>query len=332
MVSMTPKTEIRKSWVFCLIFFMGTLLYSANGELIALYTFDDADNPDADSSGQGNDISGTVGTAPTWGSDIGFGGSGAYDFAGGTLTVPVDINASVMPDMTWGAWVRTNNTDPGLRKVMGHDNGGWDRTIGLDNRNGQFRYTSFTGIGRPVVGDLPGPDSTEDWTFLAASYDSADGSVSVYVDVDASSIDDELIKVTEPANWNNGQGTFAIGGLRPDNTAEAWDGSIDNVFVYEGILTDEEMKDLRDRAAIAGEDLRITNVIRNPDNSFTLTWTSNPNAGTTYTVLFSQNLSDPLEFWGDDDDSVESGGETTTHTTGIFEGVGKLFLIVKKND
>ena len=300
--------------------------------LLAFYTFDDSNNPFADSSGNGNDLIEGSGSLPNWGADIGFKGSGAHDFLGGNLVSPIDINASVMPDMTWGAWVRTNNTDPGLRKVMGHDNGGWDRTIGLDSRNGQFRYTSFTGFGRPVVGDLPGPESSEDWTFLAASYDSADGSVSVYVDVDASSIDDELVKVTEPANWNTGQGTFAIGGLRPDNTAEAWDGTIDNVFVYEGILTDEEMKDLRDRAAIADEDLRITKVIRNPDNSFTLTWTSNPNAGTTYTVLFSQNLSVPLEFWGDDDDSVASGGETTTHTTGIFEGVRKLFLIVKKND
>ncbi len=182
-------------------FLANFFLYSANGELIALYTFDDADNPGADSSGQGNDISGTVGTAPTWASDIGFGGSGAYDFAGGTLTVPVDINASVMPDMTWGAWVRTDNTNPGLRKVMGHDNGGWDRTIGLDSRNGQFRYTSFTGFGRPVVGDLPGPESTEDWTFLAASYDSADGSVTVYVDLDASTADDELVTVTENASY-----------------------------------------------------------------------------------------------------------------------------------
>ena len=234
--------------------------------------------------------------------------------------------------MSWGAWVRTNNTDPGLRKVMGHDNGGWDRTLGLDSRNGQFRYTSFTGFGRPVVGDLPGPANTEDWTFLAANYNSKDSTVSVYVDLDASTIDDDLVKVTEPARWNNGQDTFAIGGLRPDNTAELWDGAIDNVFVYEGILTDEEMKDLRDRAAIAGEVLRITEVVRNSDNSFTLTWTSNPNAGTTYTVLFSQNLNEPLEFWGDDDDSVATEGETTTHTTGIFEAVDKLFLIVKKND
>ena len=323
---------MRKRWLLSLIFFAGALVHSAQAELIAFYTFNDAEAPFADSSGQGNDISGTVGAVPTWGSDVGFGDTGAYDFAGGTLTAPADINASAIPDMTWGAWVRTDNTNPGLRKIMGHDNGAWDRTLGLDNRNGQFRYTSFTGFGRPVVGDLPGPANTEDWTFVAANYDSEDSTVSVYVDVDASSIDDDLVKVTEPTRWNTGQATFAIGGLRPDNTAELWDGAIDNVFVYEGILTDEEMKDLRDRAAIAGEVLRITEVVRNPDNSITLTWTSNPNAGTTYTVLFSQDLSDPLEFWGDDDDSVASGGETTTHTTGIFEAVDKLFLIVKKNE
>ncbi|MEE3176350.1 MAG: LamG-like jellyroll fold domain-containing protein, partial [Verrucomicrobiota bacterium] len=300
--------------------------------LLAFYTFDDPNDPFADSSGNGNDLAQGNGVAPSWGADIGFKGSGAHDFSGGTLVSPIDINAGPLPDMAWGAWVRTNNTSPGLRKIMGHDNGAWDRTLGLDSRNGQFRYTSFTGFGRPVVGNLPGPANTEDWTFVAANYDSEDSTVSVYVDVDASSIDDDLVKVTEPTRWNTGQATFAIGGLRPDNTAELWDGAIDNVFVYEGILTDEEMKDLRDRAAIAGEVLRITEVVRNPDNSITLTWTSNPNAGTTYTVLFSQDLSDPLEFWGDDDDSVASGGETTTHTTGIFEAVDKLFLIVKKNE
>jgi hypothetical protein len=300
--------------------------------LLAFYTFDDPNNPFADSSGNGNDLAQGNGVEPSWGADIGFKGSGAHDFTGGTLLSPIDINAGTLPDMSWGAWVRTNNTEPGLRKVMGHDNGAWDRTLGLDSRNGQFRYTSFTGIGRPVVGDLPGPENTEDWTFLAANYDSKDSTVSVYVDLDASTIDDDLVKVTEPARWNTGQDSFAIGGIRPDNTTELWDGAIDNVFVYEGILTDEEMKDLRDRAAIVGEVLRITEVVRNPDNSFTLTWTSNPNAGTTYTVLFSQDLSEPLEFWGDDDDSVASGGETTTHTTGIFEAVDKLFLIVKKNE
>ena len=251
MICIPPKTEMRKGFLLPLIFFAGAWVHSAQAELIAFYTFDDEGDPFADSSGQGNDISGTVGVEPTWGSDIGFDDTGAYDFSGGTLTVPIDINAGLIPDMTWGAWVRTDNTSPGLRKIMGHDNGGWDRTIGLDSRNGQFRYTSFTGFGRPVVGDLPGPENTEDWTFIAASYDSAAGTVSVYVDLDASTADDELVAVTETARWNSGQGSFAIGGLRPDNTAELWDGAIDNVFVYNEALSTEQITALRNNFQIS---------------------------------------------------------------------------------
>jgi len=270
--------------LFCLL---AILRYSASGELIALYSFDDAENPGADSSGQGNDISGTGGAAPTWGSDIGFNDTGAYDFAGGTLTAPVDINAGAIPDMTWGAWVRTNNTSPGQRKIMGHDNGAWDRTIGLDSRNGQFRYTSFTGFGRPVVGDLPGPESTEDWTFIAASYDSAAGTVSVYVDVDASSTDDELVAVTEEARWNNGQGTFAIGGLRPDNTTELWDGAIDNVFVYNQVLSPEEIAALR------------TNLWSSSDPDF-------DDDGLTDAQEYASQASDPTKADSDDDGLSDS--------------------------
>ncbi|NIP94391.1 MAG: LamG domain-containing protein, partial [Akkermansiaceae bacterium] len=91
--------------------------------------------------------------------------------AGGSrLIVPINVNPGTLPRMTWGAWVRTDNTGSGLRKVMGHDNGGWDRTIGMDNRNGPIRYTSFVGNRRPVVGP-PGPANTTDWTFFAATYD-----------------------------------------------------------------------------------------------------------------------------------------------------------------
>lgn len=43
---------------------------------------------------------------------------------------------------------------------MGHDDGGWDRAIGLDNRGGPFRYSAFTGNG-PGPAELPGPTSTE---------------------------------------------------------------------------------------------------------------------------------------------------------------------------
>jgi hypothetical protein len=128
---------------------------------------------------------------------------------------------------------------------MGHDNAGWDRTIGLDNREGAFRYSSFTGFQRPVVGTLPGPDNLTDWTFLAASYDQDAQIVTVYVDIDSSTTTDPLVAVTEVGNFNLGWPTFSIGNLRPDNTAEGWAGSIDNAFIFQGFLNEAQMTAIR---------------------------------------------------------------------------------------
>ena len=80
---------------------------------------------------------------------------------------------------------------------MGGGNGGWDRTIGLDNREGDFRYTAFVGNAPPVAG-TPGPESTDDWTFLAATFDEPNDEVIVYVDTDVSSLDDDLVAVAGP--------------------------------------------------------------------------------------------------------------------------------------
>ena len=160
--------------------------------------------------------------------------------------MPIEVNTAALPQMTWGAWVRTDSLVPGLRKVMGHDNGGWDRTIGLDIRNESFRYTSFTGFQRPIEGS-PGPVSTNDWTFLAATYDQDAQSVTVYVDLDVSTTNDALVAVTETGNFNVGWQTFAIGSIRPDLDNEGWNGVIDNAFIYEGILTTRQLHILRDR-------------------------------------------------------------------------------------
>lgn len=233
--------------------FLGALLLifqSACAELLAFYSFDDQAEPLADSSGNNRDLTGTAGTDPVWGATTGFDGTGAYDFSGDRLIGPIDVNPVAMSGMTWGAWVRTDDLSSGLRKIMGHDNGGWDRTIGLDNRNGSFRYTSFTGIGRPVVG-APGPANTTDWTFVAAAYDQAAGTVTVYLDLDAATTDEALESFTEDATFGSGFATFAIGGIRPDNESEAWDGAIDNVFIYDEVLDLAAITELRDAFGIA---------------------------------------------------------------------------------
>lgn len=214
-------------------------------ELIGYYPFEVTDHPMCDLSGHGNNITGSAGTNPQWSATAGFLGTGAYRFVDDRLLVPIDINPSEMPQMTWGAWVRTDTLTSHLRKIMGHDNGGWDRAIGLDFRTGGLRYTSFTGVGRPVVG-TPRPRSVQDWTFFAASYDQEAEQVTVYVDLDASTTDDDLVVVQERAFFGSGWNTFSIGSIRPDSSSEAWRGVIDNVFIYDEVLPAAEVRKLRD--------------------------------------------------------------------------------------
>ncbi|MDA0814604.1 MAG: hypothetical protein O3C21_19690, partial [Verrucomicrobia bacterium] len=217
-----------------------------SAELIGFYSFDDAANPQADASSSGNDLS-TGGTPPVYEGDGGITG-GAYRFnATGSLVVPININPGEKPQLTLGAWVKTDTLDPGLRKIMGSDDGGWDRTIGLDTREPDFtfRYTSFTGDGPPVEG-TPGPESVDDWSFVAAVYDEGTAEVTVYVDPNASTTDDGLVGFTEPTGFGDGATSLSIGTISPVNNSEGWLGMIDNVFIFDEALDAAAVERLRD--------------------------------------------------------------------------------------
>jgi hypothetical protein len=252
---------------------------AADGPLLGYWNFDNAANPLEDISGNGNDL--TIGgdTDPEWGAATGFGDSGAYEFSGDRLIAPIDLNPDQLEQVTMGAWVKTNSLDDGLRKIMGSDNGGWDRTIGLDDRwrpgggiahqqaDPYFRYSSFTGDADPLmdvdeieangdpVGD-PGalssrPVSTDDWTFIAASYDEGTGTITMFLDLDASTTDDPLYVLEETGHaFNPSLDTLAIGGLRPDNDAEAWDGAIDQAFVFNEIVDESTLTGFRDAGGL----------------------------------------------------------------------------------
>jgi hypothetical protein len=86
----------------------------------------------------------------------------------------------------------------------------------LDNREGSFRYTGFNGSG--VITGTPEPVNTNDWTFLAATYDQNAQQVIIYVDLDASTVG-PLAVVTNTSAFATGFDTTAIGGIRPDSNA-----------------------------------------------------------------------------------------------------------------
>jgi hypothetical protein len=308
--------------------------------LTAFYSFDDPAAPLRDDSGNGHDITDMGGTNPVWGAATGLGGTGAYDFSQDKLIVPLDVNVGAMPQMSWGAWVRTDTLTTGLYKVLGHDDGAWDRVIGLDNRNpGAFRYTTFTGDANNSgpLENTPGPVNTTDWTFLAATYDQPAQNVTMYIDLDAGTTADPLVTVSEFAGYGIGFPTFAIGSIRPDNPgvagSEFWDGAIDNVFVYSGILSDEEVKTLRDlgkAAALGADNFVVTSWQVNPNGTVTFTWNSKP--GATYTLRFSTDLAGAVNTWADEADDIPSGGDTTTYTTvSSFTALRRVFFAVERN-
>ena len=185
---------------------------------------------------------------------------GAYSFgtdqppAGGVI-VPFDVGADLIPDMTVTMWVRPDASilnAPGLYKVFGHDDGGWDRGFGLDNRQtGGYRYAAFNGAG---ITNNTGTPVTGEWTFLATVWDTEDegdplsspATVTFYAGANS---------VTEPLSNGTGQLEAVIGAVRPDNLAETWRGLIDDVRIFDHALTIDEIDELRffDRLDVDGD-------------------------------------------------------------------------------
>lgn len=293
---------------------------SLRSALIGFYPFDDAANPRRDESGANRHLT-SAGADPGY-LDAG-GIEGGYHVFDGTqrLVAPLNISPAERPALTMGAWVRLDTLDSGLRKVIGSDDGGWDRTIGMDNRDdGIYRFTAFSGNGTPVVG-TPEPQALDQWTFLAASFDQAAAEVIVYVDLDATTKDDPLVAVSRPNSvFGPGFPTTSIGSLRPDNANEGFVGGIDNVFFYNKVVSAEDLTMLRNdgKAGIlrAPVVIRILAVQRNA-SGLSLTWSST--SGTTYQVEYTQSVPGG---WASIANQA-SQGATTSYTDTSAERLGR---------
>ena len=220
----------------------------ASGELIAHFEFDgDA----TDSVGEFFVDGEAFGDAEPSGEGTGFDGTGdAYRFGGeGNIVVPLDINPIEFPDLTVSMWIKPDQQvvdSPGLYKTLGHDDGGWDRTFGLDTRvpDGVYRYAAFTGGAGPGPTEDTGSPITTEWTFMAVSWetdlsDDTLGTVTTYV-----SDGGTLNTVSQDLFNTTGFAEFAIGSLRPDNFDEGFVGLIDEVRIYDEILSADDIFDL----------------------------------------------------------------------------------------
>jgi hypothetical protein len=215
--------RILSTGIFLIVSFALTGLASAS--LVAYFPFDANAN---DASGNGNNgiVNGAVTTPDKFGNS-----NSAYFFDGVNdyIGVAVDINPSAMPQMTLVAWARADNGTP-VRQVVSHDNGAFDRSMGIDYRGGGTGWSVFSGSGS-VLGVHP--VTLGEWVFLAVVYDQNAGTVALRVN-------DTTYQ--EAGNLGSGYKTFRIGS-NPDYE-EYFQGAIDEVRIYDHALSNSQLNQL----------------------------------------------------------------------------------------
>jgi hypothetical protein len=222
--------------------------FSAQAQLTGWYKFDNSLNLGFDSSGNGNNaqVVNINGGAPTYsasGYDGGaaiFNGSSNGVSSGGLLSIPINVNPSVVPNMTWGVWVKPSALTAGtagsqVRDILSTDDGIWDRALAVDNRfAGGGSYAAWNGVWAQSLGT----PVTTNWTFLAAVYENntpyngESGKISVYVN--------GSLQATFGSRYGASSANFISVGANPawqSSPVEMFNGAMDNVFVYTGALS-----------------------------------------------------------------------------------------------
>jgi hypothetical protein len=203
----------------------------SQADLMAFYTFE----------GNANDVSGHDNHGTVQGATLAAGYEGqAYDFDGNSdyIGIPMDIDPTAMPYLTMGAWANTDAVNA-IRAVISNDDGGYDRNLNIDNRGegSGYRYSAFTGGGVVSAGSDPAPVGT--WVFVAARYSQSDNKLTLDVGTDRITVTTNLDMVSyNPARIGSNPGF-----------GEYFDGRIDNVFIYDEILSDERIDQIRQGGA-----------------------------------------------------------------------------------
>ena len=214
----------------CFVAFCMLATSAAHADLVAYINFD---GNTLDQSGNGNAVTGSISGFVT-GHE---GQAGNFDGLDDFLDLNVNISPGVLPEVTIGAWAKTD-VFAGLRAILSADDndpGNFDRQIGLDTRGsgGALTYSAFAGQSQGVLS--PGVTLTSDFTFVAARYDGTN--VTLFVDgIQITGIDDTDGDLTHTNQLRIGKNPFFD---------QFFDGAIDNAFVFDEALSDSEINNIR---------------------------------------------------------------------------------------
>lgn len=147
----------------------------------------------------------------------------------------VDINPSTLATMTMGAWVIPENVTL-FRTVISNDNGDYDRTLTLDDRGtGGTGWSAFVGTGVMGGGQAAHLNQPE---FIAVLYDQNINSALLYVN-----------GTVESGVTSMGSGLISIAIAANPTFHDHFMGIVDEVFIFDRVLTVEELDFVREFGA-----------------------------------------------------------------------------------
>lgn len=188
-----------------------------------------------------------AGTTPDPNSlDLEFGAPGAGPGTGSAVeftnaSIDVVYEESLNPEsFTVTAWAKSNAVDGQFHSVITSRNDAFPDLEGFilyQGSNGMWQFWTGPGIGAGGWDGLEGPAVEEDeWTHLAISYD---------VDTNEKTL---WVNGEEFTDGGGGSGyapnllkDLHIGGGADDGTQFRWNGSIDDVAIFDTVLTEEEV-------------------------------------------------------------------------------------------
>lgn len=268
-----------------------------SGGLIATYALD-GDARDGSGNGRHGTLNGAIPTTDRFGR-----ANGAMAFNGKAwIDLPIDINPGALPQLSFTAWVRADEANP-VRQVMSHDNGGYDRSLGIDYRGGGNGWSVFTGSSS-VLGVQPVEIGR--WTFVAGVWDQAARKVRLHVD-------ERMFE--KSGESGGGHATMSLG--RNPSYGEYLVGAMDDVRLYSRVLSPGEIATLRGGAgtardsAYSGPAANVAGKWKTSEGELTLNQAGNRVQGT-YTsdggVIEGEVKGNVLEGWWIENSSGQNCG------------------------
>lgn len=157
----------------------------------------------------------------------------AMKFEGNTyIEVPLNINPDTFPELTITVWARSTQIelDEEVMQIVSHDDGEFDRSLGIDYRGGGTGWSAATKEG--ILGYSA--VRYEHWTFLAVTYNQAKERTVLHVG-------DKIFesKSTSGNGWD-----YLHIGANP-TFGEYFVGDIDDLRIYNRVLSEKELEALR---------------------------------------------------------------------------------------